>query len=271
MELLYISPTAETLDLLNDPEMLLVSQTGLSSLPDNVITAQELVSPEGDFVANRRRAARSINLSYKLFGRVKEKRREIAAALSQYAQGRIVYRDEEIDAFIPVDVETCEIDPMANPVTVTIGFRANYPYFMDSDPSSGSNVTTEKSWTFPFSFPVTFGTDFLGSEVAVENDSDLDVPFVWTVVSKGSTSSHAIEFAGQRLEFSTELSDGERLEVDTATRTAWRIDAEGTRHNALPDRVVGSRFFYLPPGSHVIAYDGGGACTIDARVLRKGI
>lgn len=271
MELFYTSPTGGTVDLINDPEMILISQTGLASLPDNVITAQELVSLEGDFVSNRRRSARSINLSYNVFGNAKAKRREVAEVLSQYAQGKIVYRDEELDVFIPVDVETCEIDPMANPVTVTIGFRANYPYFMDSEPNSDTNVTSTKEWRFPFTFPVTFGNTVVGSELVVENDSDLDVPFVWRVVAREQMSSNALEFAGQRLEFTTSLAKGETLEVDVATRTAWRIDSEGTRHNALPDRVVGSRFFNLPPGLQTLTYEGTGACTVEARVLRKGI
>lgn len=267
-----MSPSAEKLDLINYPGMLLVSQTGLASLPSNVITAQELVSAEGDYVSNRRRSSRQIVLSYKILGDdAKATRRLFARRLNQYAQGRLIYKDSELDVYIPVDVEDCEIDPMTRPVTLTVTFRANYPYFMSNYPVTDSNITATKQWTFPFTYPVTFGTFQMGNAVTVENDSDIDMPFVWRVTAREANSSNKLEFAGNRLEFTTAFQVGETLEVDTRTRTAYRIDAQGTKHNALPDLVVGSRFFSLPPGIQTLTYTGSGLCNIEGQTLYKGV
>ena len=217
MELFYQNEYGQRIDLLNDRRFALTGQTGLVSLPSNVLSTSDTVLTEGETVLWRKRSARQITMTHKFLHDVTEARREFVRILDQGAAGRLIYRDRDLNVFIEVEVEDCEVKNTDEVTTAQTTFVASYPYFQDMEQQTAGNRGVEGGWRFPFTFPVTFGTVTANNTITIENMGNLPFGFVMDIsVSGGTVTDFKItNQAGDYLMLDGVLNSGQIVRVDT--------------------------------------------------------
>ena len=178
MELFYQNEYGQRIDLVNDRRFALTGQTGLVSLPSNVLSTSDTVLTEGETVLWRKRSARQITMTHQFLHDVTEARREFVRILDQGAAGRLIYRDLGMNVFIEVEVEDCEVKNTDKVTTAQTTFVASYPYFQDMEQQTAGNRGVTGGWRFPFTFPVTFGTVTANDSIIIENMGNFQFGFV---------------------------------------------------------------------------------------------
>ena len=217
MELFYQNEYGQRIDLLNDRRFALTGQTGLVSLPSNVLSTSDTVLTEGETVLWRKRSARQITMTHKFLHDVTEARREFVRILDQGAAGRLIYRDRDLNVFIEVEVEDCEVKNTDEVTTAQTTFVASYPYFQDMEQQTAGNRGVNGGWRFPFTFPVTFGTVTANNTITIENMGNIPFGFVMDIsVSGGTVTDLKItNQAGDYLMLDGVLNSGQIVRVDT--------------------------------------------------------
>lgn len=217
MELFYQNEYGQRIDLLNDRRFALTGQTGLVSLPSNVLSTSDTVMTEGETVLWRKRSARQITMTHKFLHDVTEARREFVRILDQGAAGRLIYRDRDLNVFIEVEVEDCEVKNTDEVTTAQTTFVASYPYFQDMEQQTAGNRGVNGGWRFPFTFPVTFGTVTANNTITIENIGNLPFGFVMDIsVSGGTVTDLKItNKAGDYLMLDGVLNSGQSVRIDT--------------------------------------------------------
>ena len=217
MELFYQNEYGQRIDLLNDRRFALTGQTGLVSLPSNVLITSNTVLTEGDTVLWRKRSARQITMTHQFLHDVTEARREFVRILDQGAAGRLIYRDSGMNVFMEVEVEDCEVKNTGESTTAQTTFVASYPYFQDMEQQTAGNRGVTGEWRFPFTFPVTFGTVTANNIITIENMGNSPFGFVMDIsVSGGTVTDFKItNQAGDYLMFDGVLNSGQSVRVDT--------------------------------------------------------
>ena len=217
MELFYQNEYGQRIDLVNDRRFALTGQTGLVSLPSNVLSTSDTVLTEGETVLWRKRSARQITMTHKFLHDVTEARREFVRILDQGAAGRLIYRDRGLNVFMEVEVEDCEVKNTDEVTTAQTTFVASYPYFQDMEQQTAGNRGVTGGWRFPFTFPVTFGTVTANNTITIENMGNLPFGFVMDIsVSGGTVTDLKItNQAGDYLMLDGVLNRGQSVRVDT--------------------------------------------------------
>lgn len=217
MELFYQNEYGQRIDLLNDRRFALTGQTGLVSLPSNVLSTSDTVLTDGETVLWRKRSARQITMTHKFLHDVTEARREFVRILDQGAAGRLIYRDRGMNVFIEVEVEDCEVKNTDEVTTAQTTFVASYPYFQDMEQQTAGNRGVNGGWRFPFTFPVTFGTVTANNTITIENMGNIPFGFVMDIsVSGGTVTDLKItNQAGDYLMLDGVLNSGQIVRVDT--------------------------------------------------------
>ena len=217
MELFYQNEYGQRIDLVNDRRFALTGQTGLVSLPSNVLSTYDTVLTEGETVLWRKRSARQITMTHKFLHDVTEARREFVRILDQGAAGRLIYRDRDLNVFMEVEVEDCEVKNTDEVTTAQTTFVASYPYFQDMEQQTAGNRGVTGGWRFPFTFPVTFGTVTANNTITIENMGNLPFGFVMDIsVSGGTVTDLKItNQAGDYLMLDGVLNRGQSVRVDT--------------------------------------------------------
>ena len=217
MELFYQNEYGQRIDLLNDRRFALTGQTGLVSLPSNVLSTSDTVLTEGETVLWRKRSARQITMTHKFLHDVTEARREFVRILDQGAAGRLIYRDRDLNVFIEVEVEDCEVKNTDEVTTAQTTFVASYPYFQDMEQQTAGNRGVTGGWRFPFTFPATFGTVTANNTITIENMGNFPFGFVMDIsVSGGTVTDLKItNQAGDYLMLDGVLNSGQIVRVDT--------------------------------------------------------
>ena len=285
MQLIYENSRGQTLDLMNDPDFALTAATGLSSLPQNNISTVETVVVDGETVTNRKRSTRQIVLTHQLTQNVKAVRLNFARTLDQGAAGKLRYIDENLDVFLNVEVETCEIANTDFPVTITTTFIATFPYWLDNTAQSLSNKAITGTWQFPFTFPVTFGSMNTGGSILVENNGDFDFGFLARLTFNGNVKTPYLQnHEGKRITidwFNMQFHENQALEISTVTGDKrvelLEFDETGNvtaRISFLGYVTLDSEFFAIMRGDNLISAgaDEGVAnidLTVDFRAAHK--
>lgn len=251
MELWYENQIGDTLDLVNAREYALTAATGLASLPSNSITTVQTASPEGDTVTNRRRGSRQVTLTHRIALDVKAVRLRFARILDQGATGRLRYRDNAMDVYLDVEVEDCEVNNTDEATTAVTTFRAAFPYFRDIEAETAANRAITGAWRFPFTFPVTFGSMSVGQSLTVENEGGVEHGFTLRVTANGGSVANpkVTNQNGQQIAYVGTLTDGQVLEVTTATGAK---SATLAGQNVLYRLTEETELFHLKMGRNVI-------------------
>lgn len=109
-------------------------------------------------------------------------------------------------------------------------------------------------FSFPFSFPLSFGE--VGDFLEVENKGDVDTPVY--VVFKGPLKNPVLEnkTTGQKITVTQEIPIGESLEINTAfgKKSVMRVLPDGTRVSAFNWVDPKSKLWQLTPGINEISY-----------------
>lgn len=291
MELWYENAYGDDLDLMNAREYALTAQTGLTSLPTNQISTVESVLTEGTRVMNARRSGRQITLTHRFAHDVRAARRNFVDTLDLQNPGRLRYRDNEIDVYAEVWVESCEVQNTdEGGTTATTSFQMPYPYFYSMEETVEVNAYLTPAWTFPFTFPVTFGSTAGTSDVNVYNNSRMPRGLVMTIenvaTGTGTTVLHSItNQAGQGLFFvegyqGVDMQRGDRLELCTEDGNKYlRVwdTSEGAYRNLVYRLDIDSEFFKLQPGENVVSVAVGTGdesnlkMTVTLRDVVKGV
>ena len=217
MELFYQNEYGQRIDLLNDRRFALTGQTGLVSLPSNVLSTSDTVLTEGNTVLWRNRSARQITMTHRFLHDVTEARREFVRILDQGAAGRLIYRDSDLNVFMEVEVEDCEVKNTDKVTTAQTTFVASYPYFQDMEQQTAGNRGVTGGWRFPFTFPVTFGTVTANNTITIENMGNFPFGFVMDIIVSGGTVTDLkiTNQAGDYLMLDGVLNRGQSVRVDT--------------------------------------------------------
>ena len=217
MELFYQNEYGQRIDLLNDRRFALTGQTGLVSLPSNVLSTYDTVLTEGETVLWRKRSARQITMTHRFLHDVTEARREFVRILDQGAAGRLIYRDSDLNVFMEVEVEDCEVKNTDEVTTAQTTFVASYPYFQDMEQQTAGNRGVTGGWRFPFTFPVTFGTVTANNTITIENMGNFPFGFVMDIIVSGGTVTDLkiTNQAGDYLMLDGVLNRGQSVRVDT--------------------------------------------------------
>jgi len=122
---------------------------------------------------------------------------------------------------------------------------------------------TDETWTlasfvggfsFPFSFPLSFGT--VGQELDIENKGDMESPVL--IRMTGPLTNPVLEnvTTGQRITITREIQGGETLEINTAfgQKSVTIVSASGSRSNGFHYVSPSSEFWGLIPGLNTVSY-----------------
>jgi hypothetical protein len=152
-------------------------------------------------------------------------------------------------------------------------WHATDPLFY-STPTSEASCTlatiTDKGFTFPFTFPLSFGGAESPSSITIDQGGNIDCRPILVItgpVTKPSISNSSLP-NNPTITFDVTLSAGEQLVVDTDLGTAL-IYVPGTSVGspAASTLVAGSQWWSLYPGTNVINYNasataGGSTLTL---------
>lgn len=287
MELYYTNIRGGRIDLLNAPEYILTAQTGLTGLPSNDLSEVESVIAEGSRISNARRGSRQIVLTHRFVRDVRESRRAFVETLDLNAPGKIRYRDGQLDVYADVWVESCEVsNTNEGGTTATTTFRMPFPYFVDTSETIAVNSYLTPAWSFPFTFPVTFGSTSGTSQVSIVNASNVPQGFEMTVEAVGGRLNleSIVNQLGEGLYpqsgwTSAQIENGDALEISTVDgdkRFDYYDASEETVSNLMHRLTLGSQFFKLQPGENVITFNVRSTsaylrATIRLRTVRKGV
>lgn len=260
MQLFYENSRGQTLDLLNDPNFIMTAATGLSSLPQNNISTVETVQTEGDFVTNRRRSSRQVVLTHQFQHDVKNARRNFARILDQGAKGKLRYIDEELDVYLDVEIETCEVSNTEFPTTATTTFIANFPYWLATQQTSIDNKAKIGAWKFPFKFPVNFGKSQVGESIVIENEGDFSFGFTVRFEFFGEVLNPKItKHTGEFIEIDNQsdvypFNEGDVLEIKTVAgeKSCVYYPVGESPQNYMFALTNDSNLFALDPGTNVL-------------------
>jgi hypothetical protein len=132
--------------------------------------------------------------------------------------------------------------------------KAPDPAFYDPTQEHWTLASFVGGLSFPFSFPISFGT--VGQTLTLENKGDLDSPVIITF--QGPLKNPVLEnkTTGKKISVTRELFAGETLEVNTAfgQKSVQIINADGTRSNAFHYVSPDSEFWNLIPGDNEVSY-----------------
>jgi hypothetical protein len=132
-------------------------------------------------------------------------------------------------------------------------FHAFNPFWYDPSEVQRTMVRFEGGWSFPLSFPISFGQ--IGTQVTVENEGDVDSPAliylygeVVNPVIKNLTTGEEIEIVGT-------VEDGEILIINTAFgEKGALILSDGEYVNVFQYVDPESKFWQLEPGENTLSY-----------------
>jgi Phage tail protein len=148
-----------------------------------------------------------------------------------------------------------------------ITWKCSDPNWYDPKIEKRTLASFVGGFSFPFSFPLSFGE--VGDFLEVENKGDVDTPVF--VVFKGPLKNPVLEnkTTGQKITVTQEIPAGESLEINTAfgKKSVIRVMENGTRVSAFNWVDPKSKLWQLIPGINEISYSatdeaGNAAATI---------
>jgi Phage tail protein len=135
-----------------------------------------------------------------------------------------------------------------------ITWKCSDPTWYDPEIEKFTLASFVGGFSFPFSFPISFGE--VGDFLEVENKGDVDTPVF--VVFKGPLKNPVLEnkTTGQKITVTQEIPAGESLEINTAfgKKSVVRVLADGTRISAFNWVDPKSKLWQLIPGINEISY-----------------
>lgn len=135
-----------------------------------------------------------------------------------------------------------------------INIRAPDPNWYNPKTEKRTLASFVGGFSFPFSFPLSFGE--VGDFLEVENKGDVDTPVF--VVFKGPLKNPVLEnkTTGQKITVTQEIPAGESLEINTAfgKKSVFRVLADGSRVSAFNWVDPKSKLWQLIPGVNEISY-----------------
>jgi hypothetical protein len=220
---------------------------------------------DGQTLVDQLLDSRDISLTLTIFGADKqdvyEKRRKLSRLFNpKLGEGTLTWQREDANYSIKVvpDVSSPEF-PGGDGVGTTyqkvlLYLKAPDPALFDPNEEHWTLASFVGGITFPFSFPVSFGT--VGQTLTIENKGDINTPVF--ISFKGPLRNPVLEnkTTGKKISITRELFAGETLEVNTAfgQKSVQIVNADGTRSNAFHYVSPDSEFWNLIPGDNEVSY-----------------
>lgn len=158
---------------------------------------------------------------------------------------------------IPIDI-TYVLGNLAK--NIVVNFHATDPYIYSTPTQSVSLglSTPVGGFTFPFSFPLSFGGGG-GNTASVTNNGNVECYPILTVTGPCIYPTITNETSGQELSFDIQLNDGDQLVIDTDVPHSALYYASGstTPVSRMYTISTNSQWWYLPPGVGPNAVNGG--------------
>lgn len=151
----------------------------------------------------------------------------------------------------------------ANWVTVVAVFRAQDPYWTDTEDTESVYAIGDLGLWLPFP-PITVVAGDVIASPTVVNDGDVEAWPVWTITGPSTSVTLTNTTTSRSLEVSQPLTAGQTLTIDTRPGAKTVLDQDGASAFALLD-AVNDDLFPLAVGSNVIDIQLEGA-TLDSSV-----
>lgn len=131
--------------------------------------------------------------------------------------------------------------------------EAPQPYWTDAE-QQWTLASFLGGFSFPFSFPVNFGT--IGSTVIINNQGDTVAPLFITLSGPLTNPTLTNETTGEYITLAQDLPDGYTLEINTASgsKSIIVIDEDGNRSNGFAYISPDSTLFGLAIGQNTLSY-----------------
>jgi len=128
------------------------------------------------------------------------------------------------------------------------------PAWRNPDEETWTLASFVGGFSFPFSFPLSFGS--VGQELDIENKGDMDSPVLIRMTGPLTNPELENVTTGQRISITREIRAGETLEINTAfgQKSVTIIDANGNRSNGFHYVSPASEFWSLVPGLNTVTY-----------------
>jgi hypothetical protein len=137
--------------------------------------------------------------------------------------------------------------------SVIVSFMALSPYWFDPVQVQRTMVGFSGGWSFPLSFPLSFGE--VGTQIDVENDGDLETPIM--IYLYGEIVTPVIEnvTTDEKITVNKTIDDGDIMIINTAFgEKSVMILSGGVYTDAFEDVDPESVFWSLEPGANTIKY-----------------
>ena len=136
---------------------------------------------------------------------------------------------------------------------VIIQFIAPNPFWYDPNILTSYLVGFAGGLSFPFSFPINFGT--VGTQITINNAGNVDTPILITFSGEITDPVITNNTTGESLTIVKTINDGDTLIINTAFGSkSVRILSGGVYSNAFEYVDPDSKFWQLVPGENDISY-----------------
>lgn len=224
---------------------------------------------QGDSTAAVMRGARTVTVNIHLFGDSREdmyqKRMQMLGILSPQrafdgTQRAIIIYENDYGRWQTYAIPESGLEASARIMNVQpsmkITFRCERPYWYQTFQHEITFGYTGEGFTFPFSFPISFGRRDFSHEV--QNDGQVSAPIELWIEGKGEKPSLLNESTGVRLALDYALPVGSTLYINTDIDSleATTTNASGERENAFGRLSIETPLcdFVLRPGLNRLRY-----------------
>ena len=158
----------------------------------------------------------------------------------------------------PIDITAA----LGNLVSVSLMFSASDPrlYATPTQSATTQPPGTTAGFTFPLTFPVSFGGGVVSGSLSINNAGDIETRPILTVTGPCTNPSitNATAPGSPNLTFNVSLNTGDTLVIDTDFHTATFYAAGSTIGSTrLYTLARGSTWFTLPPGFNTLQFLSG--------------
>jgi len=172
--------------------------------------------------------------------------------------GKLVYTDDNGNVF-HLD---CIVEDIIMPggdakgptwQQVLITFIAPNPFWYDPNILTSYLVGFAGGLSFPFSFPLNFGT--VGTQITINNSGNVDTPILITFSGEITDPVITNNTTGESITIIKTINDGDTLIINTAFGSkSVQISSGGVYSNAFEYVDPSSKFWQLVPGENDISY-----------------
>lgn len=175
----------------------------------------------------------------------------ICSVLAPKLKGTLYYTNE-IGTY-KIDCSTFEI-PKIEQQQFAVQFVADYPFWQASEDICFRLGSIVGGFSFPFSFPVSFGTWV--KSCTIENDTGIDTPLKIEMTTVSDYCKITNE-KGEFIKVDKPVADGQKLVIDTYEGKVKLYSADGSFVYANNKVTLDSTYFTLHNGTNILTLDNG--------------